>query len=612
MARLAGAIHERRRPKLLAGSVRLAPLRREAVPAAPELPAPPGMSDFAARWIFGDGPVEGLPFAAAAMHAETGGERSRPSFLSPPPPETPPPAPERTERTAGPRPPIEEIGRYRLSARRPGSPPAPARVARSAAETPSPAEPAQSVSVPAAAAPDREPAPPAGPPDAGDEDARPAPVFATEPSSEPVSVPPAADEGRAESSPAEPTVEPPPATPPDEAAGIPEPEQPADIPSPRAGAEAGAPDAAAPGAPGRPAPLRLTRSSRAADRRREHAQPLARTVRRATEEPPAAAPLSSPRLPGEPPVEAPAEAEPRPSRGLGRQLSRVLSRPGRRDQPPPPSPEPAGSVPAAERGPAAPPAGPGDAGPPAALAPVLRPSGADADSPHLPAGNVALQRHPAVPGHPAVEPADVQFAVPGDGAAVATAPAAVATAPAAVTTAPAAAARSRMPRPGSAPRAVLPARPPVMLQTARRPRAVTRPDAPGPETASSFAAPSAAQPADAGWFEPGPAALQGSTGAGLAHAAGTTAIHEGGRSTVLFRAVGQPEAASAPAMDTPPAAGQAPAGQRELAAPPAPAAAAPAGGSADDEELYERVVDRLRRELMTERERMGDLLGDLP
>jgi hypothetical protein len=30
------------------------------------------------------------------------------------------------------------------------------------------------------------------------------------------------------------------------------------------------------------------------------------------------------------------------------------------------------------------------------------------------------------------------------------------------------------------------------------------------------------------------------------------------------------------------------------------------------EDLYEHVVERLRRDLLSERERMGDLLGDLP
>jgi hypothetical protein len=41
------------------------------------------------------------------------------------------------------------------------------------------------------------------------------------------------------------------------------------------------------------------------------------------------------------------------------------------------------------------------------------------------------------------------------------------------------------------------------------------------------------------------------------------------------------------------------------------AAGAAAGGGGAADELYEQVVERLRRELLVERERMGDLLGDL-
>jgi hypothetical protein len=44
--------------------------------------------------------------------------------------------------------------------------------------------------------------------------------------------------------------------------------------------------------------------------------------------------------------------------------------------------------------------------------------------------------------------------------------------------------------------------------------------------------------------------------------------------------------------------------------PPAPASAAQGGASIDD--IYEQVIERLRRDLMAERERMGDLLGNLP
>src|SRR5262249_10504521 len=71
---------------------------------------------------------------------------------------------------------------------------------------------------------------------------------------------------------------------------------------------------------------------------------------------------------------------------------------------------------------------------------------------------------------------------------------------------------------------------------------------------------------------------------------------------------------------------QANAGQGgDQAAAPAPAAAPQApprpaqqpgggggGGGGDIDELYDQVMQRLRRDLLADRERMGDLLGDLP
>ena len=52
-----------------------------ARPVVPEVPRPPGMSEFAARWIFGDGPPEGIPLhgEAALANISTG---ERPSFLA--------------------------------------------------------------------------------------------------------------------------------------------------------------------------------------------------------------------------------------------------------------------------------------------------------------------------------------------------------------------------------------------------------------------------------------------------------------------------------------------------------------------------------------------------
>jgi hypothetical protein len=77
---MAAQLAERRRPKRLAASRRLAP-RRAFAPAAQARPAqnPAGLSDFATRWMFGDGVAEGVPFAGGA-----GAEYDRPSFLDGP------------------------------------------------------------------------------------------------------------------------------------------------------------------------------------------------------------------------------------------------------------------------------------------------------------------------------------------------------------------------------------------------------------------------------------------------------------------------------------------------------------------------------------------------
>ena len=66
---------------------------------------------------------------------------------------------------------------------------------------------------------------------------------------------------------------------------------------------------------------------------------------------------------------------------------------------------------------------------------------------------------------------------------------------------------------------------------------------------------------------------------------------------------------------------RAPASETESTVPEAPATVpaqpptpppAPQHQATDYEEVYDQVVERLRRELLVERERMGDLLGDLP
>jgi hypothetical protein len=120
--RLAENVAERRRPKRLEASRRLAPRPsvRPATAAGPVAGA--GLSDFAARWMFGDGVAEGTPFAGGAA-----ADYERPSFLEgadepafAPRPHVPP----GTE----PRSAVEEVGpRFRLSRTPPPPPPAPER-----------------------------------------------------------------------------------------------------------------------------------------------------------------------------------------------------------------------------------------------------------------------------------------------------------------------------------------------------------------------------------------------------------------------------------------------------------------------------------------------------
>jgi hypothetical protein len=121
--RIAAQLTERRRPKRLGASRRLAPARmRLGRPAASAAAAanPSGLSDFAVRWMFGDGVAEGgVPFAGGA-----GADYDRPSFLDEPEDEPAGPAPPALGRTPTAQSRVEEIGpRFRLS-RTP--PPAPA------------------------------------------------------------------------------------------------------------------------------------------------------------------------------------------------------------------------------------------------------------------------------------------------------------------------------------------------------------------------------------------------------------------------------------------------------------------------------------------------------
>src|SRR6185437_4014038 len=119
--RLAETVAERRRPKRLESSRRLAPRPavRPAAAAAPVVAAA-GLSDFAARWMFGDGVAEGTPFAGGAA-----ADYERPSFLDgadeprfQPRPQIPP----GTELRSA----VEEVGpRFRLSRTPPPPPPPP-------------------------------------------------------------------------------------------------------------------------------------------------------------------------------------------------------------------------------------------------------------------------------------------------------------------------------------------------------------------------------------------------------------------------------------------------------------------------------------------------------
>ncbi len=95
--------------------------------------------------------------------------------------------------------------------------------------------------------------------------------------------------------------------------------------------------------------------------------------------------------------------------------------------------------------------------------------------------------------------------------------------------------------------------------------------------------------------------------ASVASAMGAEPVREsfGGRTSVSFPPPGGGGTVSSPG------------GSNSLATLGANASAAPAGQtpppSLDDQfdEIYERVVERLRRDMLVERERMGDLVGDI-
>jgi hypothetical protein len=120
--RLGAVVAERRRPKQLEAIRRLIAQRNPACanaqPARIEdapVSRPPGMSEFAARWLFSDDPPEGIPFgdALALTRLPRGGEPAQP----PRPPAGPQPvaAPRRRQGAPLPRGIIEEGRGLRLS-----------------------------------------------------------------------------------------------------------------------------------------------------------------------------------------------------------------------------------------------------------------------------------------------------------------------------------------------------------------------------------------------------------------------------------------------------------------------------------------------------------------
>jgi hypothetical protein len=101
------------------------------------------------------------------------------------------------------------------------------------------------------------------------------------------------------------------------------------------------------------------------------------------------------------------------------------------------------------------------------------------------------------------------------------------------------------------------------------------------------------------------AAGSGTADAGLGSALARAAAGAGGPPSP-GAAVGQAPAAGAAAQPA-----EAPEGEGGVAS-HGGASASHAGASPEADDLYEHVIERLRRDLLSERERMGDLLGDLP
>jgi hypothetical protein len=96
----------------------------------------------------------------------------------------------------------------------------------------------------------------------------------------------------------------------------------------------------------------------------------------------------------------------------------------------------------------------------------------------------------------------------------------------------------------------------------------------------------------------------------LAAVTGATIAREGSRDTVTFAAPPGEMAGSAPPVDD--AIPAASASSRPALAAAAPDRPASSRSGAEFDDVYEQVMERLRHDLLVERERMGDLLDGLP
>ena len=240
LARVVAAAH--RPERIVESATRLARGRsigaaRQVARIEEPLPRPAGMSDFAARWIFGDGPPEGIPIAGEAAMADLVPSET-PSFILERDEQQEQSAERERERRSQPVPrgQIEEVRPtgFRLSRKPAVSPAAPAPTPAPAVESdaepvplpsPPPPEPPPAASLPEHSLPERSPEPAHGPEPAPAPSAEPEPRPAARlslPSSPIAAEPPARPEPRVEPPGAPEAAEtPPPAAPPAAAVNVP-------------------------------------------------------------------------------------------------------------------------------------------------------------------------------------------------------------------------------------------------------------------------------------------------------------------------------------------------------------------------------------------------------